>query len=64
MDRGAGWVLVHGITKSRTRLSDYHSHFSGHLNITGLTEALRHPDIYCYQIVQVIQPQIFSAVKK
>ena len=25
MDRGAWWALVHGITKSQTRLSDSHS---------------------------------------
>ena len=26
MDRGAWWVTVHGVTKSRTRLSDEHFH--------------------------------------
>ena len=28
MDRGAWWVTVHGVTKSRTRLSDKHFHTS------------------------------------
>ena len=27
MDRGAWWAAVHGVTKSRTRLSDFHFHF-------------------------------------
>ena len=27
MDRGAWWVPVHGVEKSRTRLSDQHVHF-------------------------------------
>ena len=27
MDRGAWWATVHGVTKSQTRLSDYHFHF-------------------------------------
>ena len=26
MDRGALWILIHGITKSQTRLSDQHAH--------------------------------------
>ena len=26
MDRGAWWATVHGVAKSRTRLSDFHSH--------------------------------------
>ena len=25
MDRGAWWVIVHGVTKSQTRLSDQHT---------------------------------------
>ena len=25
-DRGAGWVTVHGVPKSGTRLSDIHTH--------------------------------------
>ena len=28
MDRGARQATVHGVAKSRTRLSDYHFHFS------------------------------------
>ena len=28
MDRGAWLSIVHGVTKSPTRLSDYHFHFS------------------------------------
>ena len=27
MDRGAWWAVVHGVTKSRTRLSDQAQHF-------------------------------------
>ena len=27
-DRGAWWTTVHGVTKSRTRLSNWHFHFS------------------------------------
>ena len=27
MDRGAWWVTVHRVTKSQTRLSNYHFHF-------------------------------------
>ena len=27
MDRGAWWATAHGVTKSRTWLSDYHFHF-------------------------------------
>ena len=26
MDRGAWWAIDHGVTKSRTRLSDFHFH--------------------------------------
>ena len=26
MDKGVDWAKVHGITKSQTRLSDYHFH--------------------------------------
>ena len=26
MDRGAWWATIHGVTKSQTRLSDYHPH--------------------------------------
>ena len=26
MDRGDGWVTVHGVAKSRTRLNDEHTH--------------------------------------
>ena len=26
MDRGAGWVTVHGVTKSQTQLNDLHTH--------------------------------------
>ena len=29
MDRGAQWATVHGVTKSRTRLSDFHVHSHG-----------------------------------
>ena len=28
-DRGAWWVTVYGVAKSRTRLSDQHFHFQG-----------------------------------
>ena len=28
MDRGAWWATVHGITKSQTRLSDFHFSFA------------------------------------
>ena len=28
VDRGAWWATVHGVTKSRTRVSDSHFHFS------------------------------------
>ena len=28
MDGGAWWAAVHGVSKSRTRLSDFHFHFS------------------------------------
>ena len=28
MDGGGWWATVHGVTKSRTQLSDFHSHFS------------------------------------
>ena len=28
MDRGAGQVTVHGVSKSRTQLSDFHFHFT------------------------------------
>ena len=34
MDRGAWRAAVHGVTKSRTRLSDFHSQFS--LDIAGI----------------------------
>ena len=27
MDGGAWWAIVHGVAKSRTRLSDFHFHF-------------------------------------
>ena len=29
MDRGAWWATVHGIAKSQTQLSDYHTHYVG-----------------------------------
>ena len=31
MDRGAWWAIVHGVTKSRTRLSDLHFYFHAQL---------------------------------
>ena len=31
MNRGAWWGTLHGVTKSQTRLSNYHFHFSGAL---------------------------------
>ena len=40
MDRGAWWATVHGVTKSQTWLSDWHTvsiytnHFAVHLNLT------------------------------
>ena len=38
MDRGVWWVTVHGITKSWTRLSNFHftlhQYFKGHTMIT------------------------------
>ena len=36
MDRGAWRAAVHGVTKSRTRLSDFHSQF--HLTLQGFGE--------------------------
>ena len=30
MDRGAWWATVHGVAKSRTQLSDYHTHLVLH----------------------------------
>ena len=27
MDKGTSWATVHGVTKSRTRLSNFHFHF-------------------------------------
>ena len=38
MDRGAWWATVHGVTKSRTRLSDYtrpHTGISARLGLEG-----------------------------
>ena len=31
MDRGAWWGMLHGVTKSQTRLSNFHFDFSGAL---------------------------------
>ena len=28
MDKGAWWAIIHGVTKSWTRLSDFHFHFT------------------------------------
>ena len=36
MDRGAWWATVYGVTKSRTRLSDFHFHF--HSRVNGCTK--------------------------
>ena len=33
MDRGARWATVHGVTKSRTRLSDSHRHTHTHIRV-------------------------------
>ena len=33
VDRGAWWAAVHGVAKSRTRLSDSHFHFSKYSHI-------------------------------
>ena len=32
MDRGAWWATVHGVAKSRTRLSDFTSTFTFHVS--------------------------------
>ena len=37
LDRGAWWATVHGVAKSRTRLSDFSSlHFIGHTGDSGI----------------------------
>ena len=33
MDRGAWQATVHGVTKSQTRLSDYHFHFHAYSSV-------------------------------
>ena len=33
MDRGAYWATVHGVAKSRTRLSDFHFHSAADMNM-------------------------------
>ena len=35
MDKGAWWATIHGVTKSQTRLSDFHFHFSKCIKIRG-----------------------------
>ena len=38
MDRGAWWATLHGVAKSRTRLSDFHFHFHHILALEQLCE--------------------------
>ena len=42
MDRGAWWATVHAVTKSRTKLSDFHTHTHTHTHtiLTSTTEIL------------------------
>ena len=48
MDRGAWWVTFHGITKSRTRLSDFHFHVTEEVdsNLSGPAVQLP-PGLHC-----------------
>ena len=36
MERGAWWITVRGVTKSQTRLSDFHFHRDLHLSNHGV----------------------------
>ena len=49
MDRGAWWATVHGVTKSWTRLSDFHFHFSFSNSVGLLSGKLTTPTVFLFQ---------------
>ena len=51
MDRGAWWATVHGVARSRTRLSDLHSGTQRHLTTV---------HSHCYAVLTVIHLPSFS----
>ena len=53
MDGGAWWAAVHGVTKSRTRLSDFTLPFHFH----GLEEEMAtHPSVLAWRIPGMAEP--------
>ena len=72
MDRGAWWATVHGVAKSRTRLSDFTSlHFNKHLHSLSCKVLLKYlvpykklcylsfPQ-YCVKVLYIFRIKVFT----
>ena len=52
MDRGAWWAAVHGVVKSRTRLSNFTFTFDFH----ALEKMATHPSVLAWRIPEMVEP--------
>ena len=65
MDGGAWWAIVHGVTKSRTRLSDFNFNFTLLLGIKGMTKlasTLKSRDITLPTNAHLVKAMVFPVV--
>ena len=65
MDGGAWWAIVHGVTKSRTRLSDFNFNFTLLLGIKGMTKlasTLKSRDITLPTNAHLVKAIVFPVV--
>ena len=63
MDRGAWWATVHGVTKNRTRLSNFTFTFAGDVHLDHLIKDVSFRLLFCPFVVNILWGGTFRLCK-